>query len=162
MMIQNWSQRVASYVDQVEQIATTIELILDQTRLDTTEANSSSVQQSTADLEQALLSLEQKVADREELLHAEDAPPGGSTLVEKLAASGTPEDIELSVQCQRVSGLIESTHHRAISMFVCQYHLANLGSELVRLISGADAPATYGPGSDAAQSPAGGLFNEAA
>lgn len=68
------AQCVETYVDQVEQIAITIELILDQIKLESAGGNSGNVQESTTDLEQALVKLEQKIAEREELLRDPDAP----------------------------------------------------------------------------------------
>lgn len=161
-MNNDWPMRVEGYLDRVEQVALTIELILDQTKLETSASNAGNVQQATLDLQQALVELEQKVAEREELLAAPDAPIQGTTLADKLSATGRAEDALLGVRCQQVSKMIESTHHQAISIFVCQYHLADLGTELVRLISGADLPATYGVGHEPSPPASGGLFNESA
>ncbi len=153
MMSDAWPERVGIYVDQVEQIALTIELILDQTQLESSGGDAGKVQESTADLEQSLVELEQKIAEREELLRDPDAPVRGVTLVEKLAATGRDQDAQLARRCEQIAGLIESTHHRAISIFVCQYHLSELSTELVRLMVGASLPATYGA-SNASQHPA--------
>ena len=137
-----WPQRVASYLDRMEQIAATLESILDQTPLESPSDDAGKVQESTKDLEQALLELEQRVAEREELLRAPDAPQAGATLEEKLLGTGDASDAQLAVRCQRIAAQIELTHHQAISIFVCQYHLAELSTGLVRLMVGATAPAT--------------------
>ena len=50
---------------------------------------------------------------------------------------------------------------RSVAIFVCQYHLSNLTTDLVRLMTGADQPATYGVVESTQPSPPGGLFNEA-
>ena len=157
-----WPERVGIYVEQVEQIALTIELILDQTQLESSGGDSGKLQESTADLEQSLVKLEQKIAEREELLRDPDAPVRGVTLVEKLRGTGRDQDAQLAGRCEQIAGLIESTHHRAISSFVCQYHLSELSTELVRLMVGASLPATYGASIEANTPPGGGLFNESA
>lgn len=160
-MSNTWPARVAIYLDQIEQIATTIELILEQTQLESSD-DSAKVQESTEDLERALGGLEQKIAEREELLRAADAPARGATLAEKLLGTDSGQDSQLALRCQQIAGLIELTHQRAISIFVCQYHLSELSTELVRLMVGASVPATYGESSQASATPGGGLFNESA
>ncbi len=157
-----WPTRVGIYIDEVEQLALTIELILDQTQLESAGGNAGSVQQSTTDLDHALIELEQKIAEREELLRAADAPVAGTTLAEKLQQTGHARDAQLAKRCQQVANLVESTHNRAISIFVCQYHLSELSTELVRLMTGATSPATYGASNASSQMPGGGLFNESA
>ena len=157
-----WPTRVGIYVDQVEQLALTIELILDQTQLESAGGNSDSVQQSTTDLDHALIELEQKIAEREELLRASDAPVAGTTLAEKLQQTGLDRDAQLAKRCQQIADLVESTHSRAISIFVCQYHLSELSTELVRLVTGATLPATYGASNADSHLQGGGLFNESA
>jgi hypothetical protein len=160
MMNNAWSERVENYLDQVEQIAMTIELILDQIKLETDD--SGNPQESTTDLEQSLVGLEQKIAEREELLRDPDAPVKGATLAEKLGGTRRDQDAQLASRCEQIAGLIESTHHRAISVFVCQYHLAELSTELVRLIVGASLPATYGASNEGSNPAGGGLFNKSA
>ncbi len=161
-MNNGWPERVETYVDQVEQIAITIELILDQIKLESAGGNSGNVQESTTDLEQALVKLEQKIAEREELLRDPDAPVQGATLAEKLAGTGRDQDSQLASRCEQIADLIGSTHYRAISIFVCQFHLAEFSTELVRLMVGASLPATYGAPNECSTPPGGGLFNKSA
>jgi hypothetical protein len=162
MMSDVWPERVGIYVDQLEQTALTIELILDQTQLESSGGDSAKVQESTVNLEQSLVELEQKIAEREELLCDPEAPVQGVTLAEKLRGTGRDQDAQLARRCEQIAGLIGSTHHRAISIFVCHYHLSELSTELVRLMVGASLPATYGAGNEASTPPGGGLFNESA
>ena len=160
-MHDSWPQRVALYLDQLEQSAMAIELILEQTQLESTGDDSDKVQQSTRDLENALAQLEQRIAEREELLRAPDVPAAGATLEDKLRGTGIDQDAQLATRCQQIAGMIELTHHRAISIFVCQYHLSELSTEIVRLMVGASVPATYGEStSGASGTSGGGLFNE--
>ena len=161
MMGNAWSQRVASYLDRTEQVASTIEAILDQTPLESPADDAGKVQASTKELEQALSELELRVAEREELLRAPDAPDAGTTLADKLRATGDDLDSAMATRCHRIAGQIELTHHQALSVFVCQYHLAELSTDLVRLMVGASVPATYGESNHPANS-GGGLFNESA
>lgn len=161
-MNNEWPERVENYVDQVEQIAMAIDLILDQIKLESAGGDSGNVQESTTDLEQSLVKLEHKIAEREELLRDPDAPVTGATLAEKLGGTGRDQDAQLSRRCEQIAGLIGSTHHRAISIFVCQFHLAELSTELVRLMVGASLPATYGAPNECSTTPGGGLFNESA
>lgn len=162
-MTDSWPQRVAIYLDQIEQTAMAIELILEQTQLESPSEGADKVQQSTRDLEDALADLEQRIAEREDLLRAPDAPAAGATLEEKLSGTGVGQDAQLATRCQQIASLIDLTHHRAISLFVCQYHLSELSTEIVRLMVGANVPATYGESTHAAsRASGGGLFNESA
>jgi len=159
MSSQPWHQRVSVYLDGLETVAAEISSILENSKVDTI-AGDPSVEQSTDRLREALGELETKIAAREELLKAADAPQSGSTLTEKLKRSDAVGSDEVAARCERVAESISLANHRAVSLFVCQYHLADFGAEIIRLLSGADAPSTYG-GSD---QPSGGgtLFNEAA
>ena len=155
-----WTERVEDYVHQLQQTAETIDLILDETRLATTEVNSPEVEASTQELLGAVGQLEKLVETRETLLRAGDAPAAGLTLSEKLFSTRRIDDARLAKQCREVAKQVETTHQRAVSLFVCQYHLSQLGSELLQLLSGSAAPDTYGQ--ERRPSSGGNLFNDAA
>jgi len=160
-MSQPWNDRVEAYVERLRQITTSIAETLDDTRVNTLAPDSEELNAQASKLAASIRSLETMVDEREALLHAEDAPPTGITLTEKLLATRRIDDARLARQCREVSGELEATHQRAVSLFVCQFHLANFGKELLQLLSGSLEGATYGDG-PSRTGQGGGLFNEAA
>ena len=154
-----WHERVARYLDGLETVAEQISSSLESSKVDTI-AGDPAVAKSTDRLREALGELEKQIAAREALLKSADAPESGSTLTEKLKQCEAVGSDEVAARCQRVAESIAMANHRAVSLFVCQYHLADFGAEIIRLLSGADAPSTYGGSGQ----PSGGgtLFNEAA
>ncbi len=166
-MNETWHTRVQTYVDELEQTAKTIDTILTQTRVDTTEVSAAGVEQSLGPLQAALIELEEKIAQREALLRDSDAPVRGLSLTEKLRGTLEIEDERLARRCEAVANLMANAHQRAVSLFVCQYHLADFSTEIVRLLTGSDMPSTYqSPTSEQSgrgkPDVGGGLFNEAA
>ncbi|QDT06204.1 hypothetical protein K227x_46120 [Rubripirellula lacrimiformis] len=158
-----WSNRVERYLNELEETANTIDLILDQTRVQTVAVQPGQIDESTRQLQAALAVLEEKIAEREELLRDPDAPPSGLTLTKKLMSSLKIEDARLALRCRDLASTIELAHTRAVSLFVCQFHLSNLTTELVQTLTGATAPQTYpSPNGEKAPSSGGGLFDEAA
>lgn len=160
---QPWSSRVHDYVQDLALLAETIDLLLDNTRVGTQAVDADQMSKSTAELAASIAQLEDKVGQRETLIRAEDAPTSGLTLREKLLATRHVDDARLAKQCGEVSKAIEMAHTRAISLFVCQYHLAEATGDIVRVLSGASAMKTY----DRQAKPnkgdgGGGLFDEAA
>ena len=161
-MSDRWRTQVATYVDQLEEIANSIDSILAQTLIDTTQVECEQVDQSTTQLQEALIRLEEKIAQRDELLKSPDAPQQGISLTEKLKGTRNIDDARLARRCEQVAALIASTNDRAISLFVCQYHLAECSGDIVRLMSGNTLPATYDPSQRHPPRASGGLFNESA
>ena len=160
----SWFQRVERYLDDVEAVAAQLDATLKNARLDTSEFNVPGVDSANATLLESLAALEQKIADRESLRRAEDAPEAGASLTEKLQRCPQAQGQNLAPRCQEVSQLISIINQRAISLFVCQFHLSQLSGDIIRLLAGQTAPPTY-------QAPnrgekkgelGGGLFNEAA
>jgi hypothetical protein len=142
-----------------ERVSTTIDSLMEQMRVETSDVNVAGVQESMDPLVQTLHALEEKIAERDELLRAPDAPADGLNLTEKLENTHDVDDAHLADRCRQVAVLISNANHRAISLFVCQYHLADFGSEIVRLLAGAAVPPTYGSDDVVVR---GGLFNESA
>jgi len=155
----SWSDRVETYVDQLQDLVEEIDAILQQTNVESRGSSPATVQALTERLRGRLGELEQKVAHREELLRSEDAPSSGVTLTEKLDDAGQND---LADRAREVAQRIKKAHERSMSLFVCQYHLSNLTTDLVRLIAGADQVATYDGSGTAPPVPQGGLFNESA
>lgn len=160
-MADNWSERVSDFVDRLEALTDQVGALLEQTGIDTAAVNASEVERSMGPLRSALAGLQELVAERQQLLAAADAPQPGLSLMEKLRSTGRLDDASLARRCQRLAGRITDVHQRAMSIFVCQFHLAELSEDLVRLISGAGLPRTYGPSSQPGPA-AGGLFNKSA
>ena len=171
-MMSTWNDRVAAYTTEVSEIAETIDLILDETRVHTVGVEAEQINNSTEELQAALEELEEMIARRETLLQDPEAPgaPGvsgsGNTLMEKLRSTFNIEDARLAKRCEEVSHQIELTHQRALSLFVCQFHLSDLTNDMLRILSGATGKPTYRrDGSDQSgqgYSAGGGLLDEAA
>ncbi len=151
--------RVESYVDQLQVLVDEVENLLIETKVDSSRQEPTVVKQSTEQLYVRLDDLEQSVAQRDTLLRADDAPQAGITLIEKLTHSGNSD---LADQAKSVAQRIKQCHERSMSVFVCQFHLSNLTTDLVRLLTGAEQTMTYSRGDVEATVPQGGLFNESA
>ena len=166
--IDSWDERVANYVDDLEATATQLQSILDQTRVDATHARGEDVQQSTERLQVFLSELETKIAQRQALLEADDAPKNRQTgasplsLAEALRSSESSTAIHLAQRCDEISQQIATAHQQALSLFVCQYHLADFSNEMARILAGSEMPVTYSREANPAPQVSGGLFNEAA
>ena len=164
-MNKEWTTRVAHYVDDVANVAESMNLILDETRVGIN-LDEEQTARCTARLQEQLETLESLVANREELLRAHDAPQEGLTLSQKLLHSRHIDNARLAKRCEEVSAAIEATHERAMALFVCQFHLADLTNDLVRTMMGFQNTETYErDGSDLNRKPeshGGGLFDEAA
>ncbi len=155
----SWTQRVAIYIDQLEQLVDHVDHILQDTKVNVTRPTPAKTNESTESLRVRLQALEQKIAERELLLHAADSPAMGLTLIEKLRGL---EQIDLAQHAVGVADRIQLAHQRSMSLFVCQFHLSNLTTDLVRVLTGGDIPATYGGPNTPVSTPQGGLFNKSA
>lgn len=160
-MMKPWRDRVAEYIDELAEVAETIDLILDETRVRTMGLKSDEVDASTAQLVSAIAELETMVERRDELIRDPEAPKSGLSLSEKLLYTRKIDDARLARRCGEVAETIATTHQRATALFVCQYHLSELQRDLLNRLAGATGPQTYGKNG---QKPIGGtgLFNEAA
>ncbi|MFK8113903.1 MAG: hypothetical protein AB8B91_17000 [Rubripirellula sp.] len=162
-----WTSRVSAYLNDLEELANQIKTILDQTHVDTSNINGEEVQRSSHTLQMQLAELETMVAQRQMLLGAEDAPTGpnpsmkSATLGDALRLRSDPLDLSLAKRCDEVGQLIGTTHQRALALFVCQFHLADFTSEMVRILVGAETPPTYARDANSTSAGSGGLFNKA-
>ena len=188
----DWTDRVENYLGRLADLADLLDRRLDEVRLDALPelgsgrplappAHTGDVPASHAgdapavaapagegltQLAAAVDRLEQMVAERENLLASPDAPSAGGTLAEKLLATRRIREASLAKQAGELGERVSGTHERAMSLFVCQFHLANFGTDVLQLLSGAPGTSGYGKSSTArGQSPrghGGGLFNDAA
>lgn len=154
-----WSQRVSSYLDELLTATETIDLILDTMQLATRNFQLEKIETSTKQLATSIEELAELIKKREILLQDDEAPARGMTLVDKLFSTHEIEDARIAKRCQKVAGTVETTHTRAVSLFVCQYHLTALSTDLVRVLSGERNPPTYAKKQAQHR---GGLFNESA
>ncbi len=156
-----WRERVASYTEEATGIANSIDLILDETRMGTASSRSGEIDAATQQLFAAISDLERMVAQRDELLCAADAPPAGLSLSEKLLSTRRIEDARIAKCCGEVADLIAQTHQRALSLFICQYHLSEIPRDWIARLSAGTRPRTS-MGSSQQPSANGGRYNEAA
>ncbi len=170
-----WLNRVEAYLDELEVAADRLGRQIKQMKVDQVpEPRSGSdtrvgidgslavtVNAATDQLSVCLSELESKVAQRELLLRATDAPQVGLTLNEKLDAFRDPRGRGLQQRCELISQMLADINNHALSLFVCQFHLANLTDDVVRLMAGVPEPTTYG-NSSKSEALGGNLFNESA
>lgn len=160
----SWLDRVVRYLDEVESVARQLDQALQQTSLMASRWDAGGVGQGNASLSESVVALETKVAERDELLHADDAPTNGMSLTEKVLRAGHPESDVIGSRCREVASTIATVNQRAVSLFVVQFHLWQFSLELVRLLTGQNAPQTYSDPNrhEKKFEVGGGLFDEAA
>ncbi len=170
-----WLNRVEAYIDDLELAADGLARQMKQMKVDQVPASKTgsemqagidgslavSVNAATERLAACLSELEGKVAQRELLLRAADAPQAGLTLSEKLEGVRDPRGRGLHQRCELISEMMADINNHALSLFVCQFHLANLTDDVVRLMAGVPEPTTYG-NSNKPETLGGNLFNESA
>ena len=170
-----WLNRVEAYIDDLELAADGLARQMKQMKVDQVPAPKTgsemqagidgslavSVNAATERLATCLAELEGKVAQRELLLRAADAPQAGLTLSEKLEGVRDPRGRGLHQRCELIREMMADINNHALSLFVCQFHLANLTDDVVRLMAGVPEPTTYG-NSNKPETLGGNLFNESA
>ena len=119
------------------------------------------VNEGTKRLAASLAELETRVAQREVLLRATDAPQSGLTLTAKLESSKDQRSKMLGQRCELIGEMMAEINNQAVSLFVCQFHLANLTEDVVRIMAGVSEPTTYGNGNKP-ETLGGNLFSESA
>ncbi len=157
--MESWIQRVETYIDQLQDLVEQLQVILRTAQVDSRDQGPQAVQASTQRLREQLDALEQKVAQRDQLLRSNDAPASGLTLIQKLSDAN---QTDLAAHADRVAEQVTKAHQSSMSLFVCQYHLSNLTTDLVRLLTGAEQTTTYSGTGATAPLPQGGLFNKSA
>jgi flagellar biosynthesis/type III secretory pathway chaperone len=159
----SWADRLNDYLSDFQKVVQQLQEAVETSRLQTSDMDANRLPESQATFRTLLEALERKVAQRAELLSAADAPSEGATLTEKVLRSNDKKIRVLADRCRELSSEISVLNQRAVSLFVCQYHLAQLGGEIIRALSGHAGPITYrAQGRPEPKPPAGGLFNEAA
>jgi hypothetical protein len=161
----SWIDRVDDYLESLQQCVEDLDEALDNTRLGTSTLNTPQVGEGTQHLSRSLEELEALIAERRVLLDADDAPLRGVSLRDVLNRCNVPGANHLASRCQRLSKSVDMSRERAVSLFVCQFHLGDLSSHLLSLLrSGTDHGSTYQRGmSDVKRNDAGGsVFNKAA
>ena len=161
-----WTDRVAAYADELQDVVDEMTDCLDETRVSTRNLATAEVEAQTTRIAAGVQRLEAMVVVRQDLLAAADAPAAGLSLSEKLLGSRRIEDARLARRCGELSAAIDAAHRRAMTLFVCQSQLADAQGEALRRIAGAAGPRTYDNPAGAPQADPrrarGGLFNDAA
>ena len=170
-----WLNRVEAYLDDLEVVADGLSRQIKQMQVDQVPASRNStgmqsgvdgslavtINEGTRKLAAALADLENRVAQREVLLRAADAPQSGLTLTEKLESSKDQRSRMLGERCALIGEMMADINNHAVSLFVCQFHLANLTDDVVRIMAGVSEPSTYGNGHKP-ETLGGNLFSESA
>jgi len=164
-MANSWLERVDEYLEVLQHCVENLDNALDNTRLGTTTLNTAQVHAGTEHLSECLKELEALIAERRILLDADDAPLRGVSLRDVLNRCSDPGAEKLAARCQQLSRSVDLSRERAVSLFVCQFHLGDLSSHLLALLrSGADHGSTYQRGiAEIKRNDGGGsVFNKAA
>jgi hypothetical protein len=164
-MQSSWMDRVSQYLDSLQTCVENLNDALDETRVGTTSLNSKQVGQGTDELSACLQDLERLIAERTQLLSADDVPFAGVSLRDILNRCPDPSAAPLADRCAKLSRDVDLSRERAVALFVCQFHLSDLSSHLLALLrSGADHGSTYERGKSDVKRPgiAGSVFNKAA
>tara|TARA_R110002049_G_scaffold72490_6_gene187371 strand:- start:52580 stop:53146 length:567 start_codon:yes stop_codon:yes gene_type:complete len=164
-----WNAKVQSYLDELQVTTETMDTILEQYRPERDTADPETINQSTARLGQAVIEMERMVAAREVLMTDADAPAAGASISEKLRSTNDITSHRLAQRCDALSRALANSHQRATSLFVCQFHLAQLSGEILHLLAGTPPSGTYGPAGASSDEEGkvntttggGGIFNEA-
>ena len=164
-MSSTWVERVDEYLHALQQCVEKLDESLDNTRMGTTTLNAPQVSDGTHHLSECLKELESLIADRKVLLDADDAPHRGVSLRDVLNRCSDPGAYRLAGRCEKLSRSVDLSRERAVSLFVCQFHLSDLSAHLLALLrSGTDHGSTYQRGtSDVNRNGvSGSVFNKAA
>lgn len=132
----DWTDRVSDYLDQLEGCAVRLDDALDEMRLGSRRIEMDQLDQAHQSLANALGELESLIAAREELIHADDAPGPGNSIRDILKNQRDDVSKAIAERCHRVSRGLETSRERAIALFVCQFHLAELSQSLLSLFRG--------------------------
>jgi len=144
-----WIDRVADYLDQLEFCVERLNTALDEMRLGTKQLQLPQLESAHTQLSDALRDLESLIAAREGLIHADDVPNPGLSIREILGVATDLLSRELSRRCIRLAKDVDLSRERAVSLFVCQFHLADLSENLLALLRGTPGPrSTYSNGQD--------------
>jgi hypothetical protein len=165
MMSQSWLERVNSYLDSLAQCVEDLNEALDETRVGTTTLDTPKIGNGTEQLSACLKDLERLIADRQQLIDADDAPLRGVSLRDILNRCVLTDAPSVAARCKQLSRDVDLSRERAVALFVCQFHLGDLSTHLLALLrSGADHGATYQRGkTDLKRNEGGGsVFNKAA
>ncbi len=165
MADKSWLTRVNEYLDELEVCVEAMNDALDNTRMGTMNVHMPTVGDGTAHLTECLAALERLIAQRQQLLEAPDVPVTGLTLRDVLNRCILENANVVADRCHQISRSVELTRERAVSLFVCQFHLNELSTHLLALLrTGADHGATYQSGQMDANrtAPTTSVFNRAA
>jgi hypothetical protein len=144
-----WTTRVSDYLDQLQNCVEKLDDSLDGMRMGTKRLEISQVDQSHQHLAAALQELELLIAAREDLIRAVDAPAPGITLREILGKQNDDYSQSLSRRCKQISKDVDASRERAVALFVCQFHLADLSQSLLSILRRTPSQqATYNNGAD--------------
>lgn len=144
-----WTTRVSDYLDQLEDCVERLNDSLDEMRTGTKQLEIGQVDQSRHRLAAALKDLELLIATREDLIRAADAPTQGMTIREILGKQGDDFSQSLAQRCKQISKDVDASRERAVALFVCQFHLADLSQSLLALLRGTPSrQSTYDNASD--------------
>ncbi|QDS95574.1 hypothetical protein FF011L_43720 [Roseimaritima multifibrata] len=166
MVDANWYEDLTEYLDQMETAVGELNAAVQTTRGLTKDGAFASLPEATVGLRLGLDQLEKLLEHRSALLSrvASDRPVYSLRDALRQAPADADEltlASELLDRCQKLSSEIDLVREEALSLFVCQYHLADTTSHFLRLLLPSTArPQTYNR-QPAGQVTGGGLLDEA-
>jgi hypothetical protein len=165
MMVDPWLVRVEDYLKSLAQCVENLDDALDNMRMGTVSLDALRVGSGTDQLSQCLRELETLIAERTNLLEAEDVPLRGVSLRDVLNRCIESEAKSLADECQRLSQAVDLSRERAVALFVCQFHLNEFSAHMLAILrTGADHGTTYEQGKSEVKrvGTGGSVFNKAA
>lgn len=158
MLDAQWITSVESYLHRLDGAVNSLAIALDDFDAHTAEGNFNALGEPATATAEAAASLEALLDERAALLaQTESDGRRARSLRGALESSGRDD---LVASCEHIGARIEEQRLRSIRSFVTQFHLAETGQQLVRILTRSQSdPGTYGP---KAKSVGGGLLDEAA
>ena len=158
-----WVTAVENYLDQLGRSVERLDTLLSELRLSVMQTPDEKLASSLVAVTETVQRMESLLAGREELLTAANAPAVGSTLREKLIAVANVRAARTAAEAEQLSGRVSTVHGKAMSLFVCGFHLTQWASHMVRVHTQTVNQPTYDRDGRSDQDPrSGGIFEDAA
>ncbi|WP_153558200.1 hypothetical protein [Roseimaritima sediminicola] len=163
--MQPWLDDLSEYLDHLEATSEELDATVQTARSLTRDGAFAALPEATAALQIGLGELEAAIERRRELLDHSAAPPECYSLRQALRQVAQRADHQAAAthlleRCEAIGQQMDQVREAALSLFVCQYHLADTTSHFLRLmLPGTERTETYGRGPT--RSHGGGLLDKA-
>ena len=158
-----WVTAVENYLDQLGRSVERLAGLLSELRLSVMQTPDEKLASSLVAVTETVQRMETLLAGREELLIADNAPAIGNTLREKLRGIANIRAARTAAEAEALGSRVSTVHGKAMSLFVCGFHLTQWASHMVRVHTQTVGQPTYDRDGRSDQDPrSGGIFEDAA